>query len=74
MSEIGISMTRFLQFVLLGLAAGAAWVWSRRRRQNSDSVTTASPLAVSPDTVEAKPVEPPDAVGVLVAEAEACQR
>src|SRR2546425_7252730 len=63
-------MTRFLQIVLLGLAAGAAWAWSRHRQRNRDSATTASPLSVSTGTVEAKPVEPPDAVGIPVAEAE----
>ena len=64
-------MTQFLQFVLLGLAVGAAWVWSRRSGHNSDSAATASPLAVSTGTVEAKPVEPPDEMGNPVAKAEA---
>lgn len=53
-------MTTFILLALLGVAAVAVWVWSRRHRRKTGPLASKSPAAISPVSAEQSPVEPPN--------------
>src|SRR5207248_5317188 len=63
-------MTQALLFLLLGLTAGVAFVWSRRRRLDNELTATALPPVELPAPVEARSVELPKEVDVPSTQAE----